>query len=74
MKRIILAAAALAAVSGTASAMTSSLFEAQLSTVAPSVDASALSDAQVRDIENVLFSVDSTRELRGRIMSIVKNG
>lgn len=74
MKRIILAAAALAAVSGTASAMTSSLFEAQLSTAAPSVDASALSDAQVRDIENVLFSVDSTRELRGRIMSIVKNG
>ena len=72
MKRLVIAAAAgFIALSGAASAMTSSVFEGDLASVAPSVDASTLTEAQVTAIKQVLFGGDSASEQRSQIYSIV---
>jgi hypothetical protein len=72
MNRIIIAATAgFIALSGAASASTDTFFENDLRAVAPSVDAAALSSAQVDAIKQAFSSYDSATELRAYVTSIV---
>jgi hypothetical protein len=74
MKRLILAStAALIALSAAASATTSTkILEGQLAQVAPSVDVSTLTPAQINAIEQALASGDSAAEVRDYIEALTK--
>ncbi len=72
MNRIILtSAAAVIAFAGAASAMTNATVESQINTYAPSVDVSALTEAQINALKLSLASGDSAAEKRSFIYSIV---
>lgn len=73
MKRLLVAATAgFIALSGAASAMTvDAIFEHELRSVAPGVDASTLTDTQINAIKQALASGDSWGQVRSYVYSII---
>ncbi|MFZ5963957.1 hypothetical protein ACOXXX_13485 [Thalassococcus sp. BH17M4-6] len=72
MKRTIaIAAVALTALTGAASAMTTSANQAILQQYAPNIETSTLSEAQIGSLLAIAYSGDSQSEKRAKIRSFV---
>lgn len=72
MKRTFaIAAVALTALTGAASAMTDASSQVILERYAPNVDVSALTDAQINSLLAIVNSGDSASDKRGKIQTFV---